>query len=285
MKYLPYGGDAVLNIGVEEGPDAVLSEVFVASLETQGKCDHLDFTYSEPEAVPDDAYYSVFSKETDTLARQIVEKLKSGRYSHLVTVGGDHGIGLASTLAVLRFHKDKKVGLIDFDSHGDIHLLGTSPSGNFHGMWLRPLFDGFDEPHVAGIVDVSLSPSQCMYIGNMILEEEERSFIEKNDIAVINSNDITEGQTAVQERIKKFCESVDVLHVTFDIDVFKKDLVASTGTPNPDGFDEAMIGVCMEPIVASQKLFSLDVVEVNPKKGDPENTIRLAQEVISKFVL
>ncbi len=53
-----------------------------------------------------------------------------------VVLGGDHSIA-AGTLSGVAGHfrkKEKKIGLIWLDAHGDINTPESSPSGNVHGM-------------------------------------------------------------------------------------------------------------------------------------------------------
>ena len=53
-----------------------------------------------------------------------------------VVLGGDHSIA-AGTLSGVAAHfkkKEKKIGLIWLDAHGDINTPESSPSGNVHGM-------------------------------------------------------------------------------------------------------------------------------------------------------
>jgi arginase len=284
MKYFPHGSN-VLNIGVEEGPEAVVDTVFLTDIERKGcKATVVPFVFSKPENTTDENYYQIVANESDALAHIIEEQIVNGGYSGIVTVGGDHGVGYATVLGILRGHKNKRVGVIDFDSHGDIHLKNTSPSGNFHGMWVRPFFGLFDDPSISARTDVQMESSQFLYIGNMLLEDEEQRFIGEKKISVIDSNELTATQDAALNKITLFCNSVDVVHVTFDIDVYKKDIVSATGTPNPDGFDSSLIDMCIKRIVDSGKLFSLDVVEVNPKKDNAESTISTAQFVIESYI-
>ena len=284
MKYVPHGG-TVLNIGVENGPDAVLTPGFLQELSQTHETDVFDYTFSEPDPISKETYYPIVAEESATLANEIVQKLLSKKYSGLITVGGDHSIAYASVLGVLRFLEGKKVGIIDFDSHGDIHLQATSPTGNFHGMWVRPFFDVFDAPAIADVTNVEVLPSnQFLYIGNLLLEGEEERFIKEKNISVIDSKMIDADNAGMIKKISDFCADMEVVHVTFDIDVFKKEIVSATGTPNPNGFDVEMIKQCIKPIVDSGKIFSMDLVEVNPKKDGAEQTVATAQMVIKEFL-
>ncbi len=283
MKYFPHG-DTKLNLGVEYGPKAVLSNAFLGEIQETCGIDLITYAFSDPEEVNKEEYYKKIADESDALAKEIVGKLDSKKYAGLITVGGDHGIAFASVLGTLRFLRDKKVGVIDFDSHGDIHLQKTSPSGNFHGMWLRPFFGDFDDPAIREVTDVFIAPSQFLYVGNLLLEEEEERFIQEKGIQQITLEDIQNRKDASIQRIVNLCANVDVVHVTFDIDVFKKSIVSATGTPNPAGFGKDAVLACIEPIVNSGKLFSLDLVEVNPDKDNAQSTVETAQMVIEQFV-
>ena len=283
MKFIPHGGTKP-NLGVEKGPLFVLDNFFIKTLNKENNCTVLDFSFSAPESMSDDKYYSVVAEDTNIMAKKIGEKLSEKNYSRLVTVGGDHSIALGSVLAVLRTHKDKRVGIIDFDSHADIHMVQTSPSGNFHGMWLRPLLGDFDNAEIASIIDVRLPTEQLLYIGNLLTEDEEENFIQTNNIVVLDRTNPEMSAAHAQKTIETFCKNIDILHVTFDIDVFKEELVRATGTPNPHGFDADMVEECLKPIAGSGKLFSLDVVEVNPEKTGGEQTILLAQKIIQNLI-
>ena len=281
MKYIPSGGK-VLNIGVEHGPSAVISPAFIATL--RGKISEIDFAFSLPENTTDQNYYRIVAEETNALAQQIQEKISHGDIDKVITVGGDHSIALASMLGILRSFPTKKIGLIDFDSHGDIHLTKTSPTGNLHGMWLRPLLEDFDNEDIRSIVgNTRLNTKNLLYIGNLLLEEEEERLIAEDAIQTIPSTVFEQSDTSPEQKIKAFCESLDMIHITFDIDVFKESLVRATGTPNPNGFDMKMIERSIAPILESGKFFSMDLVEVNPEKPGAKETIELAQKIITMF--
>lgn len=284
LKFLPYGG-VEFDIGVEEGSNAVLSEPFLEKFPEIAEKNILSFTFPDPEAIASERYYAMIAEETNGLAHAVNGALSTGEYGHVITVGGDHSIALGSTLGNLRHLRGKKVGLIIFDSHADIHLVKTSPSGNFHGMWLRPILGDFDNGTIKDIVDVSLDPSDLLYIGNMHTEEEEDRFIAAHAVQKINSRDIENDAQAVRSAITQFCEKYDYLHVSFDIDVFNQSLVSATGTPNPEGLDQAMVDTCLQSVLDSKKVFSFDLVEVNPEKEGAEKTVEMAQKVLEKVLI
>lgn len=281
MKYIPIGGKE-LNLGVEDGARAVLTKDFLEKIKVENI---IDFIFSLPENISNDKYYSVLANETEILSEQIKDNYIKNNSEFILTVGGDHSIASASLLAVTKIVDYKKIGVIMFDSHGDIHLKRTSPTGNYHGMWLRPFWDHYDEEVIQNIIHFSFEGSQLMFVGNVLLEEEEVNFLNKKEVMIFSSEKL-DGINKInsQKEIIDFCKNHEYIHVSFDIDVFKQSLISATGTPNPNGFEKNMIFETINLVKNNSNIISLDLVEVNPKKEGAEQTIKLAQEVIEEFL-
>jgi arginase len=64
------------------------------------------------------------------------------------------------------------------------------------------------------------------------------------------------------------------IHVSFDVDALDPDIAPSTGTPVPSGLLEREAKYVCERLAESGKLVSMDVVEVNPRVGEPHNVAR-----------
>ncbi|MCC6448129.1 MAG: arginase family protein [Chitinophagaceae bacterium] len=282
MKYIPIGGKE-LNLGVENGPDEVLTQAFTKEL---GGSHIIEYNFSLPEEIPDDKYYLSMANEINELSQRIQKEFNNKGSNFIINIGGDHSIASSSLLSVLQMKNGENIGVIMFDSHGDLHLKRTSPTGNYHGMWLRPFWDVYDDTEIQNTINLSLKRDQLLFVGNLLLEEEEENFLSKNEIPIFSSgkfnNDIKNDSYS---KLLDFCQKHDYIHVSFDIDVFKTDLVSATGTPNPDGFDRKMIFDIIDVLNKSGKIISLDLVEVNPKKCGAKETITLAQEVLKAFLV
>ena len=86
------------------------------------------------------------------------------------------------------------------------------------------------------------------------------------------------------KNIELFIKRFNHVHISFDIDVFDKTLVSATGTPAKKGFNKKEIFEILEIIKRNLKSFSLDLAEVNPKKKEANQTVKLAQEVILEIL-
>ncbi|MCI9177417.1 MAG: hypothetical protein HFJ28_02315 [Clostridia bacterium] len=68
-----------------------------------------------------------FNEELYCLVSNVLEKEEFP-----LTVGGDHIIAIASSLASLKKHQN--LGIIWFDAHSDFNTYSTSVTGNLHGL-------------------------------------------------------------------------------------------------------------------------------------------------------
>jgi arginase len=282
------------NIGVEEGPEAILTPEFLKKFPRSRVA---EFEFPRPEDIPEAKFNQVLVESiknfknvilsategsymvgVDSLAGKIPHSVRNDNIN--ILIGGDHSVVLPSILADLeRYIDPNKIGVLHIDSHGDINLYHQSPSKNFHGMYLRPLFDNFDIPEIEKLVPEKIPTSNLMMIGNLDLDPGEVNFIRNKGIKTWN---ITKHTTVVERfvtEVLEFIMSLQHLHVSFDIDVFDKSIAPATGIPAKEGFLWEDIKPILE-IIANHPSFSFDLCEVNPAKAGAGKTIKLAQEII-----
>ncbi len=297
-----------LNLGVEYGPDAVLEDNFLKEFKDYQISEYI---FSKPEDILNEDFDIVLANNLEAFKNQInnvilgseatPESKDAGQASMTqqtqnnniiqVVIGGDHSVTFSSLLAVLnRINDPKDLGYIQFDSHGDMNLAKTSPTQNFHGMYLRPFLDKFDIPEVANLIKKKLKPENMLFIGNLDLDPKEREFFEGKKIRNIDREKLktthpsSGGQISkVKSDFKKFINLFKYLHISFDIDSLHKSIAPATGIPAENGLMKGDIFPFLE-IISKHPNFSFDLCEVNPRKKGAEKTIKLAQEVL-KIVL
>lgn len=269
------------NFGVEKAPSAILSESFLRELDTNDYC-ITEFTFAPPDNFTLNSQNAILAKYLKGAADLI--NRKAGPDEIIICLGGDHSITFSSLLAHLNRSKNpKELGYIQIDSHGDSNLFSTSPTGNFHGMFLRPFFADFDSAEISQLIPHQLSHEQILFIGNLDLDlEEVRLFKEKN-IKVIDG--VTLGvlpQQALQT-ITAFMNRFEHLHVSLDVDAFDKSIAPATGIPAHNGLHKEDLYPVIK-LLFTHKNVTLDLVEVNPLKPGSKQTIQLAQEILKLFI-
>lgn len=264
-------GSSQLNLGVEQGSQA-LYDSFLSQTSLEYQVFRADF----PE--PEELHQQDYLKELLALYQDQAKQLAQAWQSHqpLLTLGGDHSVSYLSLLTALRRWPNEQLAVLIFDSHADLHTPATSPSGNFHGMWLRALF-----PHFAPTLDISapLQPRQLRFIGHQELESAEHDFISRQQLPVYRALDLAPAKCA---DLITWTQGFPHLHLSFDVDVVKSDELDTTGMLNSAGLSFAQLFPLLSALCAHPSL-SLDIVEFNPTRGNKQKGLALLSRLFKLF--
>jgi arginase len=281
LLHLPQG-KTERNLGVEDGPQAVVTPELAAELQLQT---HV-FSYSLPEQVSPDDYYHVFAQEAARSRDQIIEYTSEWPTHALksIAVGGDHSVALAHVAALLQLvPHPEELGIVMMDSHADLNLRSTSPTGNIHGMWMRPVVDHFDVPELDALIPNKLPVENIMYVGNLDRDPAEKEYFDHYNVPVFSVEFLRQMQKEAVQLFSEWCSELSHLHLSIDIDGFDTSVAPATGIPCPAGFLlEDIVPLLKE--VKKLPSWSLDLVEVNPRKAGAEHTVALAQELLRFLV-
>ncbi|MBP6217037.1 MAG: arginase [Oligoflexales bacterium] len=267
-------------LGASLGPAAVRISGLQQQIESLGLTviDNGDIGIFDP-----DRFVTVF-KTCEALAERVYAALNS-QYTPLI-LGGDHSIAIGSISGASSWAREKKLkmGLIWFDAHADINTPESSPSGNIHGMPLAALLgNGYQELTNLEFAGPKLDPSCVALIGLRAVDEEEKNLCRKAGIHYYTMRDIDERgmSSIIQNTLALFEENkVDRLHVSLDVDSIDPDFAPGVSTPVPGGITYREMHLALEAIADTQKLLSMDLVELNPLRDVQGQTIKLAIELI-----
>ena len=200
-----------------------------------------------------------------------------------LVLSGDHSSALGTISGIKAASPNKRLGVVWIDAHADIHSPYTSPSGNVHGMPLAAAIadDNLDcqvnqvTDEVAtcwtamkniGVKGTKVLAEDVVYFGVRDTEEPEDKQIEKLGIKNYMVDEVRYRglETCVNEALETL-SNCDHIYISFDVDSMDCDLISyGTGTPVPKGFDQFEIIEIINQIIASQKVASIEFVEVNP---------------------
>ena len=204
-----------------------------------------------------------------------------------IVLGGDHSLGAGSVAAAAEWAKKAKglpIGLIWVDAHGDMNTPATSSSGNVHGMPLAALL-GPEPAELAriGTVSPKVLPAHTVIIGVRNLDDREKIAVKESGVHVFTMKDIDrQGIAAIVEQAVNLAGNGTAgIHVSFDMDVCDPGIAPGVGTPVKGGLDYREAHMVMEIIADSQRLTSLDLVEVNPTLDMQNTTEELGTELAS----
>ncbi len=245
--------------------------------------DYGNIAIPQPESCPIGSprlkYLDPIVHAAEELAHLITATLQENEFP--LILGGDHSIALGSISGVARVHPN--IGVIWVDAHGDFNTDTTTPSGNIHGMVLAAL---------AGVGDTRLThvdswgpklrKDTIVVIGARDLDIGEQALLRDNQIHVFTMSDIDQlGISEVMRRSIAVASRHDnPIHLSLDMDALDPREAPGVGTPVRGGLSYREAHLAMEMVSASQRLVSMDVVEVNAILDRENATARLAVELI-----
>lgn len=201
---------------------------------------------------------------------------------HLIFLGGDHSMSIGTVAAV---SKDRSIGVIWVDAHGDYNTPHTTPSGNIHGMSVATLLgDGPDLLTQVGYEGAKVQASQVAMIGVRDLDKQERDRLVHSGIAVHTMRQVDEhGINTVARMVLDRFIHLDHIHVSLDLDCLDPSVAPGVGTPVPGGLSYREAHLLMEILADSGKVGSLDVVEINPILDHQNSTAQVAVELVASL--
>lgn len=195
-----------------------------------------------------------------------------------LVLGGDHSVSLGSVAGTTM---GRTAGIIWIDAHGDFNTADSSPSGNIHGMVLAALAGQGD----SRLLDVArpggkVACRNIVLVGVRSLDSGERALLQSCDVKVFTMHDIDRiGLPQVMTEAAEIAgDGVDGIHLSLDLDVVDPGQAPGVGTPVFGGLTFRETHLAMELLAESQRLISMDVVEVNPILDTHNETARLAVE-------
>jgi arginase len=200
-----------------------------------------------------------------------------------LVLSGDHSSALGTISGIKAAYPAKRLGVVWIDAHADIHSPYTSPSGNIHGMPLAAALaeDNLDcqvnevTSEVAsswnamkniGCEGAKVLADDVIYFGVRDTEVPEDQQIEKLGIKNYMVDEVRYRglESCVNEALERL-SNCDHIYISFDVDSMDCDLISyGTGTPVPKGFDQHEVIKIINKITASNKVVSIEFVEVNP---------------------
>lgn len=208
----------------------------------------------------------VLEEAQDEYSSKIVKVIEKGIFP--IGLGGGHDIAYGSYRGVRKAYPDKKIGLINFDTHLDIRPYDNGPSS---GTSFKQILDN-DDNTAYSIIGYKKQGNTKRLLetankyNTLILDEE----YEENYII---------------ENIKKFISGVDVVYITFCMDVFDAPYAPGVSAPTIMGLDPKKGKRILREIMKSGKVVCVDFAEVNPVYDIDSRTAKLAGALIYDIML
>jgi arginase len=234
---------------------------------------------SQPIGKPRLKYLEPIIHASQELSQMVTNALEAQEFP--LVLGGDHSIALGSISGVARIHP--QIGVIWIDAHADFNTEETTPSGNIHGMILAALAGlGNESLTQIGGWGPKIDKGKIVIIGARDLDPGEQELLRTHHIHVFTMTHIDRhGISAImQQAIKIAGEGNSPIHLSLDMDSLDPHEAPGVGTPVRGGLSYREAHCAMEMMNESQRMVSMDVVEVNSILDRKNATALLAVELI-----
>jgi arginase len=202
-----------------------------------------------------------------------------------LVLGGDHSIamGTVSGVAAHLLEQKKKLGLLWIDAHADLNTPDTSPSGNVHGMPLAVIL-GRGAPMLLDLLEAQpmVSVQNTAILGLRAVDPGEKERIKRLGVSVYSMQDLDERglSPCVREALETVSKGTAGFHLSFDMDAVDPEVAPGVGTPVQGGLTYREAHLTCELVAESERMLSMEVVEVNPMLDERNKTAQVAVGLI-----
>ena len=206
----------------------------------------------------------------DILATMSLIENQASGLSHLVAIGGDHGVTLPLLRALAR--RTGPLGLIHFDAHVD-----TWPE-NFGQVFAH------GSVFYHAINERLVDPRRMIQIGiRSPVDREVYEWTLNQGVTVIPADEVHEGGAKVAaERIRQVVSDAPV-YLSFDIDALDPAFAPGTGTPEVGGLASWQAQSILRRL-RGLNFVGMDVVEVSPAYDVAEITALAAATMVWEYL-
>lgn len=204
-----------------------------------------------------------------------------------IFLGGDHSLALGTVTGIADYAAsvNKPLFVLWLDAHSDFHTPQTTDSGNLHGTPVAYLTgrDGFDAfPPVKN----SVPTDQICMIGLRSVDPAEHAALADTDMHIADMRAIDEGgiRAPLAEFLDRVIAADGLLHVSLDVDFLDPDIAPAVGTTVPGGATLREAHLVMEMLHDSERVTSLDLVELNPFMDERGKTASLMVDLTASLM-
>ncbi|WP_443863580.1 formimidoylglutamase [Fusobacterium ulcerans] len=190
-------------------------------------------------------------------SKKIADVLKKGIFP--IGLGGGHDIAYGSYLGIRKAHPDKKIGIINFDAHLDMRPYDK---GRTSGTSFKEIMDNDKNAQYAIVGFQKMGNTERLIktaeAFNVLILEEECS------------------EESIIKSLEEFVKKVDIVYVTFCMDVFDASTAPGVSAPVVMGLDPKKGKRLLRFLMETEKVVCVDFAEVNPVYDIDNMTAKLA---------
>lgn len=203
------------------------------------------------------------------LAEKVAQILENNAFP--ILLGGGHDIAYGHYNGIKQFVGKKTIGIINFDAHFDLrnNTNGNNSGTPFYQIAKDCESRGTDFKYMALGIRKDANDTALFNTA----EQLKVDYIENNEFTIIH------WQT-IKAKLSAFIKKADYIYITIDLDGFSSAYAPGVSAASPMGFSPTIVLKCLEMIINSKKVISLDLAEMNPAYDRDNQTAKLAATLV-----
>lgn len=207
----------------------------------------------------------------EQLAIAVQRILEAGAFP--ILLGGGHEITFGHYSGIKRQFPSKTIGIINFDAHFDNRIPDKEGASSGTGFW-----------QIAKEIEGNSSRLHYLAIGIQRSGNTKELFDRANETGstyLLDKELNIFTNESVKETITNFCEEVDGIYLSIDMDVFSAAFAPGVSAANPKGLmPDYLFDEYISTIFKSKKVISVDFAEINPTYDLDNRTSKLAARLV-----
>ena len=193
-----------------------------------------------------------------------------------LALGGGHDIAYAHFLGLQEgLGADMRLGILNFDAHFDLRV--PLPRGHSGSPFLQMA-------EYCRKADKAFRYG-CLGVRKDANPQELWDRAASLDVLAVDREEmVPEKMEGVLERLAGFLEPLDAVYLTVDLDGFSAAYAPGVSAPSPLGFSPESLLPCLDYILDSGKLKSMDIAELNPVLDRDGQTALLGASLVHRVL-
>ncbi|UCZ54025.1 formimidoylglutamase [Bacillus shivajii] len=192
-----------------------------------------------------------------------------------ISIGGDHSITAMTVKGIRNAHPDKKVGIIQLDTHFD--LRDPNELGPANGTPIRYLIENelIEGDHVYNI------GLHGFFNTKALKEYADKHGVHYTTMRAARKKGLN---TVIEEALNELSVKVDVIYFTCDMDVLDMSYAPGVPATTPGGMRTDEIFEAATLIGTHPQVRAMDIVCLDPKKDMADMTVKAGTHVFLSFL-
>ena len=274
---VPYdSGHRSLRMG--RGPEYLIEKGLVQALQGEGHEVSVETVESPTEFRAEvQTQFALYA----SVARHVAASQRNGKFP--LVLSGNCG----ASVGVIAGSKNKSLGVIWFDAHGEFNTPETTTTGFLDGMGLA-IATGYCwkrlAPSIPGFAPIS--GSNIALVGGRDFDEGERERLVEAGVIVLDAASVEQGgmPTSLDSILRTLLESVEAIHLHLDLDTLNPQEAPANGWLVEGGLSVNELTEAIMLIKDRLKITSATIASFDPSYDPQGKTLNAALKFIMQIM-